>query len=105
MWKNQCSLRNCIDVAGQSQTAQVIEKTGREEWFAIVAALGTEIIKFCFVKMERAYEIDRGREPARDREFTTKRVFSKSYVEYGFVITHSGIPIAACHCNFVKIGR
>src|SRR6266403_4442105 len=103
--ENQRSFRNRINVASQSQTAQVIEKAGIKQRLAIVSVLRGKIIYLSFGEIKRAQKVDRRREPARERESTTKRVLTKSDVERRLVITHTGFPIAARHSDLIKVSR
>ena len=103
--KNQRSFRDCVNVASQSQTAQVIEKSGTEQRPAIVPVLRGKVIYLSFGEMKRTQKVDCRREPARDRESTAKRVLPKSNVERCLVIAHTGFPIAARHRDLIKIRR
>src|SRR3954452_16608969 len=98
-------LQNCIDVAGQLQSAQVIEKMRIEQRFAIVAALRRKVIHFGVRELELAQEIDGSRQSASHGELPGKRVCSKSDVKHRLMVGHSGLEITACHRDLVKIGR
>src|SRR4030095_10189667 len=86
VWKHQRSFRHRINVASQLKSAQVIEKTGVEQWLTVVTALRGEILDFIFVKLKFAHKIDNLREPARQRELATKRIFAESNVKRRLVI-------------------
>src|SRR5262249_24055836 len=101
----QGPFRNCIYVAGQSQMAQVIEKTRIEQRFAVVAALRGKVIDFCVGEVERAQEIDRCYQPATDGELTAKRVLQERDVKHRVVVGHAGPEITARHRDLVKVGR
>ena len=83
----------------------MIENAGIEQRFAVVSALRGQVMDFCFVKMERAQEVDCRRKPARDREFSIERVLPKGDVERCLMIAHASFPITTRHRDLVEVCR
>ena len=97
--EDDAAFRNCVDVAGESQRPQRIEKAALEESGA------GEIREIVVGETEIAQVVDSRSESAGDREAGAERVAAKVKMEDGLAIERAALPIAGGHRQLIEVGE
>src|ERR1700730_13940153 len=101
MRKHHVTLRDRVNVAGESKSLQIVEKLEFEERHAVRAAQLRKVGEVIRLKFKILQVIDGVTQAAGDGVASLEWFLAKREVEDRFVLQHPLFPIAVCHGELV----
>src|ERR1700692_3499636 len=105
MREHHVTLRDRVNVAGESKGLQIVEKLEFEERHAVGAAQLRKVGEIIRLKFKILKVIDGVTQAACDGVASLERLLAKREVEDRFVLQHPLFPITVGHGELIKVSQ